>query len=61
VWLRQQIGPNTVSFAAAAVRVFAAGDGRAFVKEFGKMAEALEGAKGKLALVLSKPAGEIQT
>jgi hypothetical protein len=33
------------------------GDGRDFIKAFGKMAEALEDAKGKLALVLSKPAG----
>jgi hypothetical protein len=33
------------------------GDGRDFIKAFGKMAEDLEDAKGKLALVLSKPAG----
>ncbi|WIA20796.1 hypothetical protein OEZ85_005156 [Tetradesmus obliquus] len=33
-------------------------DGRDFIKAFGKMAEALEDAKGKLALVLSKPAGD---
>jgi hypothetical protein len=35
------------------------GDGCDFVKAFGKMAEALEDAKGKLALVLSKPAGAL--